>query len=99
MAERDPHVFGAPAGWAVADGRLHREFEFNDFAEAFAFMTRVAAEAERLNHHPDWSNAWNKVTIDLVSHDENGLTDRDRRLAEAINEVNGGPQATKGSDR
>ncbi len=74
----------------AVDGRLHREFVFVDFAEAFAFMTRVAAEAERLGHHPDWSNAWNTVTIDLVSHDKGGLTDRDCRLAEAINQVQDG---------
>lgn len=99
MAERDPRAFVAPAGWVVADGRLHRVFKFIDFAEAFAFMTRVAAEAERLDHHPDWSNAWNTVTIDLTSHDEKGLTDRDRQLAEAINAVQGGPRAGEVSDR
>ena len=76
-----------PEGWELADGRLHREFEFVDFAAAFAFMTRVAAEAERLDHHPDWSNSWNTVVIDLVSHDRGGLTERDRDLADAINRV------------
>lgn len=75
----------APPGWDIVDGKLHRELTFADFAEAFAFMTRVAAEAERADHHPDWSNSWNTVTIDLVSHDAGGLTDRDVRLAEAIN--------------
>ena len=58
-----------PEGWQLIDGRLHRELEFADFAEAFAFMGRVAAEAERLGHHPDWSNSWNRVVIDLISHD------------------------------
>lgn len=79
--------FNAPDGWELGEGRLHCEFTFTDFAEAFAFMTRVAAEAERLEHHPDWSNSWNTVTIDLVSHDEGGLTERDTALAEAINAV------------
>lgn len=86
MADDDTTIT-APDGWELGDDRLHREFTFDDFSAAFAFMTRVAAEAERLNHHPDWSNAYNTVTIDLVSHDEGGLTDRDVALAEAINGV------------
>ena len=77
----------APAGWAVVDGKLHRELTFADFAEAFAFMTRVAAAAERADHHPDWSNSWNTVTIDLTSHDAGGITARDLALAEAINQL------------
>jgi len=77
----------APPGWDVVDGKLHRELVFDDFAAAFAFMTRVASEAERLDHHPDWSNSWNTVTIDLVSHDAGGLTARDVALAEAINHL------------
>jgi 4a-hydroxytetrahydrobiopterin dehydratase len=77
----------APDGWAVVDGRLHRTFEFADFAEAFAFMGRVAAVAEDLDHHPDWSNSWNRVVIDLVSHDAGAITDRDRELAAAISAV------------
>lgn len=71
-------------GWALADGALHRTYEFADFAEAFAFMTRVAPLAEQANHHPDWSNSYNKVTIDLISHDVGTLTDRDVHLAKAI---------------
>lgn len=74
-----------PVGWEVIDGKLHRELSFADFSEAFAFMTRVALAAERADHHPDWSNSWNRVTIDLVSHDAGGLTARDVALAEAIN--------------
>jgi 4a-hydroxytetrahydrobiopterin dehydratase len=74
-----------PDGWEERDGRLHRELEFADFSEAFAFMTRVALLAEKLDHHPDWSNAWNRVTIDLTSHDVGELTRRDVRMAEAIN--------------
>jgi 4a-hydroxytetrahydrobiopterin dehydratase len=74
-----------PPGWSVVDGRLHRELEFPDFADAFAFMTRVALAAERLDHHPDWSNSWNKVTIDIVSHDQGGITEKCIALAEAAN--------------
>ena len=76
-----------PAGWQLIDGRLHRELDFADFAEAFAFMGRVAAEAERLGHHPDWSNSWNRVVIDLVSHDAGEVTARDLELAQAIDAV------------
>ena len=76
-------------GWTEVDGRLHRELEFADFAEAWAFMERVAALAEAQDHHPDWSNSWNRVVIDLVSHDVGAITERDRRLAAAIDEVLG----------
>ena len=78
-----------PGGWEEAGGKLHREFSFADFSEAFAFMTRVALLAEKANHHPDWSNSWSTVTIDLVSHDAGEVTDRDRELAGAISELIG----------
>ena len=74
-----------PDGWAVVDGKLHRELRFRDFSEAFGFMARVALAAERANHHPNWSNVWNTVVIDLVSHDAGAITDRDVELAAAIN--------------
>lgn len=73
--------------WSFVDGRLHREFVFADFAEAFAFMTRVAPLAERLDHHPDWSNVWNRVVIDITSHDSGGPTERCFALAVAIDAV------------
>ena len=76
-----------PEGWEKVDGRLHRELTFDDFASAFAFMTRVARLAEEADHHPDWSNSWNRVTIDLTSHDSGGITQRDLRLAEQISAV------------
>ena len=75
--------------WVVRDGKLHRTFTFADFSEAFAFMARVALAAEKANHHPDWSNAWNKVAIDLVSHDVKGLSARDFDLAAAIDAMAG----------
>ena len=78
-----------PEGWSVADGKLHREIEFHDFVEAFGFMSMVALLAEKADHHPDWSNSWNKVVIDLVSHDKGEITDRDRDMAEKINNALG----------
>ncbi|MFP5256303.1 MAG: 4a-hydroxytetrahydrobiopterin dehydratase [Acidimicrobiia bacterium] len=75
---------GERPGWELRDGRLHRELEFADFAEAFAFMTRVAEAAERLDHHPDWSNSWNRVSIDITSHAAGGITERCFELAAAI---------------
>ena len=71
-------------GWSIKDGALHREFVFKDFVEAFAFMTRVALAAEAMNHHPDWSNSWNTVTISLITHSAGGLTANDVDLAAKI---------------
>ncbi len=76
-------------GWELRDGRLHRELAFGDFAEAFAFMTRVAEAAERLDHHPDWCNSWNRVTIDIVSHAAEGVTERCFELAAAVDAAAG----------
>ncbi|MEX2294191.1 MAG: 4a-hydroxytetrahydrobiopterin dehydratase [Acidimicrobiales bacterium] len=73
-----------PAGWDVVDGKLRRELQFTDFSEAWAFISRVALLAERLDHHPDWSNSWNVVVIELVSHDVGTITDRDRSFADRI---------------
>ena len=76
------------AGWEERDHALYRKFEFTDFAEAFAFMTKVAALAEEHDHHPDWCNSWNVVEITLCSHDKGRtVTARDHKLAEAINEI------------
>ncbi|MEO9223982.1 MAG: 4a-hydroxytetrahydrobiopterin dehydratase [Acidimicrobiales bacterium] len=73
-----------PRGWEQRDDRLHREFVFGDFSEAFGFMARVALLADKADHHPDWSNSWNRVVIDLTSHDAGEVTERDTALAEAI---------------
>ena len=70
-------------------GHLRRELTFADFSEAFGFMTRVALIAEKLDHHPDWSNSWNRVTIDITSHAEGGVTDVCVELATAINRLLG----------
>ena len=74
--------------WQEVDGALYKKFVFANFAEAFGFMTRVAAMAEAQNHHPDWSNSWNVVEISLRSHDKGGkVTERDHRLAASIDEL------------
>lgn len=71
--------------WTETDNKLYRSFEFGDFSEAFSFMTRVALLAEKNNHHPTWTNTWNKVEIWLNTHDAGDkVTDKDRSLAEAI---------------
>ena len=80
----------APEGWSEIDGKLHRELEFPNFVEAFGFMSMVAMLAEKANHHPDWSNSWNKVVIDLVSHDRGEITERDVELAKEIDQALGG---------
>ena len=70
-------------GWREVDGRdaIAKGFRFADFNAAFGFMTRVALEAERMNHHPEWSNVWNRVVVDLVTHDSRGVTASDVALA------------------
>jgi 4a-hydroxytetrahydrobiopterin dehydratase len=78
------------SGWTVVNGNLHRVFEFKDFAQAFGFMTRVALAAEKMDHHPDWSNVWNKVTIDLSTHSAGGLTNNDFDLAGKIQQIHAG---------
>lgn len=71
--------------WEEKNNRLHRQFTFKNFSEAFAFMTQVAILAEKQNHHPYWTNVWNKVDIYLNTHDAgNIVTDKDRKLAKAI---------------
>ncbi|HYH08797.1 MAG TPA: 4a-hydroxytetrahydrobiopterin dehydratase [Thermoanaerobaculia bacterium] len=70
--------------WEIRDNALYREFTFPDFRAAFAFMTAVAAVAERMNHHPDWCNVYNRVTIRLTTHDAGGITDKDYALADEI---------------
>lgn len=80
---------GALEGWAVADGKLHREFRFGNFVEAFGWMTSVAIEAEKANHHPEWSNVYNRVTVDLTTHDAGGITGRDIELARRMNALAG----------
>lgn len=70
--------------WERRGVHLHRELSFRDFSEAFGFITMVALLSERLNHHPDWSNSWNKVVLDITNHAAGGLTEIDFELANAI---------------
>ena len=72
-------------GWELVDGKLHREFQFKDFSEAIGFMTRAAMDCHLLDHHPEWSNVYNRVTIDLVTHFTGGITNLDIDLASRFN--------------
>ena len=76
-----------PPDWEVVDGRLHRDLEFADFADAFSFMTRVAFVAEKLDHHPEWSNVYNRVSVTLTTHDAKGVTERDIALASFMDQL------------
>ena len=78
-----------PDGWTLEDGgkALVRTLKFKDFSEAFAFLTRVAMHAEKADHHPEFTNVWNRVDFRLTSHDAGGVTDRDLALAQAINRL------------
>ncbi|NDB31954.1 MAG: 4a-hydroxytetrahydrobiopterin dehydratase [Nitrososphaeria archaeon] len=73
--------------WTIKNGKLHRELIFADFSEAFSFMTKVALHAEKMNHHPEWFNVYNRVTIDLMTHDAGGITSNDVELAKFIESV------------
>ena len=77
-----------PEGWIEKDNALYRKFEFKNFSEAFALMLRIAIEAERIDHHPKWTNVYNKLEVWLNTHDAGDIvTDRDRKLAEKINQL------------
>jgi 4a-hydroxytetrahydrobiopterin dehydratase len=89
-SERDEALAGL-AGWAFDEGRngIAKSFAFADFGEAFAFMTRVALEAEKADHHPEWSNVWNRVDILLSTHSAGGVTAKDTKLAARIEAIAG----------
>ncbi|MEL6951586.1 MAG: 4a-hydroxytetrahydrobiopterin dehydratase [Pseudomonadota bacterium] len=72
-------------GWILEDGKLTREFTFHDFVAAFAFMTAVALEAEKAAHHPEWFNVYNRVRVQLTTHDAGGISDKDFALAARMN--------------
>ena len=78
-----------PTGWSVETGgkALVRRFEFKDFSTAFAFLTRVAMHAEKVDHHPEFTNVWNRVDFRLTSHDSGGITERDVKLALEIDRL------------
>ena len=69
-------------GWTVENGKLHKEFQFDNFVAAFGFMTQLALIAESMNHHPEWFNVYNRVTIDMSTHDAGGITELDFKFAE-----------------
>lgn len=73
--------------WSLKNEKLHRELKFKDFVQAWGFMTQVAMLAEQANHHPEWSNVWNNVIIDLTTHEANGISQRDFDLAKQIDKV------------
>lgn len=75
------------SGWAFTGGKLRRELHFKNFVEAFGFMTSLALVAEKLNHHPEWENVYNRVLIELHTHDAGGITDLDFELAAAANRL------------
>ena len=72
------------AGWSIKDGKLHREYKFPDFIHAFGFMATSAIAIEKMNHHPEWFNVWNKVTVDLTTHDSGGISAKDVELAKML---------------
>jgi 4a-hydroxytetrahydrobiopterin dehydratase len=73
--------------WSVQNGKLHREFKFRDFTYAFGFMATAATAIEKRNHHPEWLNVYNRVTVDLMTHDSGGITEKDIQLAVLLDEI------------
>ena len=75
--------------WTLVDGKLHREYRFGNFVQAFGFMAQVALLAERANHHPEWFNVYNRVVVDLTTHEAGGITQKDFDLAGEMEEIAG----------
>ena len=74
-------------GWSIINRKLHKEFTFETFNQAFGFMTRAAMEIEKMNHHPEWFNVYNKLTVELMTHDAGGITQNDISLAKILNSL------------
>jgi len=74
-------------GWSVVNEKLYKEFQFDNFNQAFGFMTRAAMEIEKMNHHPEWFNVYNRLTIELITHDAGGITKNDVDLAKILNSL------------
>lgn len=83
LAEALSHL----AGWSVVEGKLHKEYKFGDFIHAFGFMATAAIAIEKMNHHPEWFNVYNRVTVDLTTHDAQGITAKDAELAKILDEI------------
>ena len=71
--------------WRIKNDKLHKEFKFDNFNQAFGFMTRAAMEIEKMNHHPEWFNVYNRITVELTTHDAGGITKNDVNLARILN--------------
>ncbi len=74
-------------GWSVVNGKLHKDFQFDDFNQAFGFMARASMHIEKMNHHPEWFNVYNKLSVDLMTHDAGGITENDINLAKILNSL------------
>ena len=74
-------------GWTIVNNKIHKEFQFGDFNQAFGFMTRAAMHIEKMNHHPEWFNVYNKIIVDLTTHDAGGITQNDINLAKILNSL------------
>ena len=79
--------FKEQPSWLLVDGKLHREYQFKDFVHAFGFMATAAVAIEARNHHPEWRNVWNRVTVDLTTHDAGGITEKDTALAALLESI------------
>jgi 4a-hydroxytetrahydrobiopterin dehydratase len=75
------------SGWSVVNEKLYKEFQFDNFNQAFGFMTRAAMEIEKMNHHPEWFNVYNRITVELTTHDAGGITKNDVNLAKILNSL------------
>jgi len=80
-------ALGGLPGWSAAGGKLHRQYDFPDFVTAFGFMSSAALVAQAMDHHPEWSNVWKTVRIDLTTHDAGGITSLDLQLAGAMEKL------------
>ena len=80
-------ALAALPGWSVVNGKLHKEYKFADFIEAFGFMTMAALGIEKMNHHPEWLNVYNRVTVDLTTHDAGGISSKDAELANLLDKI------------
>jgi 4a-hydroxytetrahydrobiopterin dehydratase len=74
-------------GWSVVNGKLHKDYVFDSFIDAFGFMCKAALHIEKMNHHPEWFNVYNKISVDLVTHDAGGITQNDIALARTLNSL------------
>ena len=74
-------------GWSVVNEKLHKDFQFGDFNQAFGFMARASMHIEKMNHHPEWFNVYNKLSVDLMTHDAGGITENDIQLARILNSL------------